>query len=266
MKVISYSIFGYSGRNGNYWAYLPSLIRAHSLLFPDYKIALYHDDCLYNLKYGEVLQELNKEDILDLHDMGKKQELCKSMLWRCKAIWDYPKAKVVFFRDIDSCPTYPERCANESFISSKFVVHGINSVPAHSVPIMGGLWGCKSAKFRTLTRIPTWKHFALKQMHFKLNIHGSDQLFLASNILPKVQYHLLVHKAPMPSMDFPEIGEDIREKSKQFAPFPGSAGYARRFTIEYCNSLNTSFINRLNLIEKQCGIEDIISHKHLRIE
>ncbi len=264
MKVTSYSIFGYSGRNGNYWAYIPSLLRLHSLLFPDYKLVLYHDESLHHMAYGRVLQRLNQDGRIDIHDMGKNEMLCKSMLWRCKAIWDYPEAQAVFFRDLDSCPTYRERCANESFINSPYSVHGINDNKAHSVPLMGGLWGCKPKKYMELTKHVSWGLFISLQKGKDFTIHGSDQLFLRDEVLGHIEGKILVHKE-IPFINFPEIDEGVRSKDKEFMPYMGAAGYKRACAIDYCNEKDTEFLSYLKLVEKEFGIE-AKTHKYIKLD
>ena len=264
LKIISYSIFGYSGSNGNYWSYIPAMLRAHSLLFPDYKVVLYHDDTLPNMQYGKVLKQLNSDNVIDLHYMGPKQELCKSMLWRCRAIWDYAKAKAVFFRDIDSCPTYRERCANEAFVKSVFSTHGINDNKQHSVPLMGGLWGCKPILFISRTGITSWKHFMSYYVSFNLETHGEDQILLSKCILPFVKTSLLVHK-DIKITSFPDIDEDVKKKSSSFIPYMGAAGYEREFVIDYCNTKKTPFIDRLKEVEAGYGIE-AKTHKYVKLK
>ncbi len=264
MKVTSYSIFGYSGRNGNYWAYIPSLLRLHSLLFPDYKLVLYHDDSLYHMAYGQVLKRLNQDRWMDLHNMGKNEMLCKSMLWRCKAIWDYPKAEAVFFRDLDSCPTYRERCANEFFVNSQYSVHGINDNKAHSIPLMGGLWGCKPEQYMKLTGHRYWEQFVSLQVNQDFNIHGTDQLFLRDNVLDRVKGKILVHKE-MSIVDLPEIDEDLKTKDREFMPYMGAAGYKRADAIDYCNGKDTEFINYLKSVESGFGIE-AKTHKYIKLD
>ncbi len=264
MKIISYSVFGVSGRNGNYWAYMPSLLRAHSLLFPDYKIVLYHDDILSKIKYGKVLERLDSENFLDLHYMGPKDALCKSMLWRCKAIWDYPNAKAVFFRDMDTCPTYRERCANEEFVNSKFYVHGINAVKQHSVPLMGGLWGCKPKHFIRLTKYTSWEVFTSLWTNYDLSTHGSDQLFLRDKVLDFVRQDIMIHKI-ITIRNFPEIDNDVKTKDKYFIPYIGAAGYARTNVIKFCNTKDTPFINKLKSIELEHGIDAIMTHAFVKI-
>ncbi len=264
LKIISYSLFGYSGRNGNYWSYIPAMLRLHSILFPDYKIVLYHDDSLYHMQYGKVLTQLATENFLDLYCMDSKDSLCISMLWRCKAIWDYPEAKVVFFRDLDSCPTYRERCANECFVDSKYYVHGINDNKAHDIPLMGGMWGCKPKHFIKLTQYANWKFFTSLWKDLDLSVHGTDQLFLRGFVLPKIQQNLLVCKE-IKLKDFPEIDKDMKTKDKDFIPFIGAAGYARSHVIDYCNEKKTEFITYLKSVEAKYEIE-AISHKFVKLD
>ena len=263
-KVTSYSIFGYSGRNGNYWAYIPSLLRLHNLLFLDYKLVLYHDESIHHMAYGRVLKKLNQDKWIELHDMGKSKALCESMLWRCKAIWDYPKAKAVFFRDIDSCPTYRERCANETFINTNYSIHGINDNKAHTVPLMGGLWGCVPEEYIKLTRHKSWEAFTILQRNRNLTIHGSDQLFLSDIVLKHITDKILVHKK-IPFIDFPQIDIDMKTKDKDFIPFIGAAGYARNHVIAYCNEKKTEFIDYLKSVESSFGIE-AISHNFVKLD
>ena len=263
-KVTSYSIFGYSGRNGNYWAYIPSLLRLHSLLFLDYKLVLYHDESIHHMVYGKVLKKLNQDKWIDLHDMGKSKAVCESMLWRCKAIWDYPKARAVFFRDMDSCPTYRERCANETFVNSKFSIHGINDNKCHSVPLMGGLWGCVPKEYIKLTGHKSWARFTDLQKGRNLTIHGTDQLFLRDVVLCHITGKLLVHKE-VPFVDFPQIGVDMKTKDKDFMPYMGAAGYARSLVIDYCNGKKTEFIDYLKSVESSFGIESK-THKFVKLD
>lgn len=264
LKVTSYSIFGYSGRNGNYWAYVPSLLRLHSLLFPDYKLALYHDESLRHMAYGRVLKHLAQEGLVDLYDMGSNEQLCRSMLWRCKAIWDYPTAAAVFFRDIDSCPTYWERCVNEAFVNSGFGVHGINANKAHSIPLLGGLWGCVPAYFVSRTKYTSWDGFEKVQKRTDLSVHGADQLFLRDVVLYRVKSNLLVHK-DVPFMDFPEISDDMKNKDADFMPYMGAAGYRRGDVIDYCNEKDSPFITHLKSIEAEYGI-DAKTHNYVKLE
>ncbi|MEK0337344.1 MAG: hypothetical protein QQN41_07915, partial [Nitrosopumilus sp.] len=201
--------------------------------------------------YGKVLEQLDLEYLLNLHHMGPYDELCKSMLWRCKAIWDYSNAEAVFFRDIDSCPTYRERCANEEFINSEFYVHGINDNKKHTIALLGGMWGCKPKYFIQLTNYNSWEVFTSLWKHFNLSYHGCDQLFLRDKILPLVKQNLIVHK----NFVIKNSSEMNDVERKKFVPFIGVPGYEKVDVIKFCDSKNTQFIKKLKYIETKYGID-----------
>jgi len=254
-KIISHSLFGCIGRNGNYWSYVPTLLRAHSLVFPDYKLVFYHDDIFFAIDYSKILINLRNQKLIDLHHMGKQEAVCKSMLWRCKAIWDYKKeATAVFFRDLDSCPTYRERCANEEFAESNYFIHGINDNPAHTIPLMGGMWGCKPKQFINYTTYHSWRYFRSYYKSRDFSIHGADQLFLRDQVTMSCKGKILVHKK-MPIRFDCKIDRDVQDM--KFCAFIGAAGYDRAEVFEFCEYKNNTLLKAVREAEDYYNIEPL---------
>lgn len=106
------------------------------------------------------------------------------MLSRFKAILD-PQVEVMISRDADSRLSPREATAVREWLSSGKGVHTMHDHPHHTVPMLGGMWGCR------YDAIP----------HFKESLESwqgedrwqTDQEFLTQRVWPLIQGDVMNH-------------------------------------------------------------------------
>jgi len=133
-----------------------------------------------------------KSCVKDLVDRGAKlsymsnSQVSDLMMWRFVAV-EKPNADVVLIRDADSRFSDREAQAVEQWLKSDKLFHVMRDYPAHDVPIMGGMWGCKKQLgLRVFDDIVNW----LRQGS---NREKVDQSFLAEVVWPKVNHSVMQH-------------------------------------------------------------------------
>lgn len=135
---------------------------------------------------GKFLQAYHDGGLLELiHVENRNTPLCEAMLWRAKPIWD-ADTEIVMVRDMDSLVVMKDRRMMEDFIASEAVMHVANDNPAHTVPIMGGLFAVNAPKFRELfPELKSWEDMI--RLSRDLTYHGSDQELLSRHIWPRIE-------------------------------------------------------------------------------
>jgi len=125
------------------------------------------------------------------------------MFWRMLAIFmsDYSH---VCIRDLDSLISEREAKAVQEWIKEDYLLHVMRDHPAHTAPIMGGMFGIKITNFtknmfRPVKKIILEAHCLSNQSYWQV-----DQEFLARNIYPHLQRSITEHdpyyaKKPFPS-------------------------------------------------------------------
>lgn len=175
MKVISFSLWGdrpalVAGALAN-----ARLAREH---YPGWSCRIY------------ACNDVPERDIQALRSAGFKVFTCErpspeswaGLFWRFEPASD-PAVDVFISRDLDSRLNPREAAAVQDWLSSDFEFHSMRDHYQHTVPILGGMWGCRrNAWFGK--QLDAWTTRSEK---------GSDQDFLAQKIWPEVRQRCLVH-------------------------------------------------------------------------
>jgi len=193
-KVVSYSIFG---KNLAYWKYVPTLLIGHYIFFPDWEIHIAHDKYIHQFPQGKMLIDLEKEGLVYLHFYEHKEPLCLSMIRRMHAIWKVKDISIFLSRDGDALPNARDRFAVEDFLKiDNAIFHTINDHKEHIVPILGGMFGCKTKKFKEftdMTKLSIFKNACKYYTNNEWNNKGCDQDFLGKIIWPRIKKYTFAH-------------------------------------------------------------------------
>lgn len=256
-RVISLAVFG----EGGYWRYLGTYIRAHHSLFSSFELRVHHDESIDRVPYGKALYALADRGLIQLVSMitscpctGK----CAKMLWRLAPAWD-PNVSYVFSRDLDSLPTWRERCVVEEFISSGCGLHTIHDNVSHC-GVMGGLCGVNVTSFREAIGAMTFREFiiAAGYTNARWDVHGADQDYLNGKIAPRMSIleHSVfkrtdengnqIHRSPstntvrfiteVPNLGTLGVSEKVRQESDALVNYMGTAGYHLERALEFYES------------------------------
>lgn len=171
-KIISYALFG--SRTTEPWLFAFYLrgfvwnVRMNRLIYPEWQTHVEIDAGTFS-DYDNLFIELQRHYGIS-YNVNMQEELCKSMLWRLKPVFN-PDTELVLCRDADAITTLREQvCVNE-WINSGKQLHGINDNPAHQLPLMGGMVGIRSDYIRS--KFASWDGFMHDGGSFEQ--HGSDQ-------------------------------------------------------------------------------------------
>lgn len=108
------------------------------------------------------------------------------MFWRFWAAED-PEVNIFLSRDCDSRFSAREIHAINEWLKSDKDFHIMRDHPYHTVPILGGMWGCRNglmSKIGLAKMIEQWDQFQRK---------GIDQDFLGSKVYPLVYQTSMEH-------------------------------------------------------------------------
>jgi len=149
--------------------------------FPTWKVFVYIGS---DVDVGYI-DHLRTAPNVILRFTGKTGE--PNMIDRFFAI-DEAGVDVMMVRDADSRLHWKDRWAIRQFLKSTYLAHTIRDNPAHTAPLMGGLWGLRKESGVDVTH--EYTEFKKEQ-----NVRGwqHDQGFLYDRIYPKVLSSLLVH-------------------------------------------------------------------------
>lgn len=189
MNIISYSLFrsdqsayeserAGAGRGVFFKGFLPTLVRAHRSVFPDWDLHIRHDERVTAWSYFQVLREMDSRRALRLFPMGESKTLCGSMMWRLYAAYE-PGAEIVLCRDIDALPMPRGRRAVQRWIDSGVPFHSMQDSKSHrSARVMGGLVGLRVSRWLQL--FPTRGDLinSIADSGIDMTKHGADQAFL----------------------------------------------------------------------------------------
>lgn len=193
--VVSYTLFRSTSRGhiGEFYAdRLPTLVRAHHLIWPGWELNIHHDDAITNHTYWRSMQRLQEAGLVRLTPCGPVNKgMCLAMLWRLKPIWDEDVA-VVACRDVDSVTYNMDRLAVEEFLSSGKTLHTIHGAPPHG-GLMGGTTSFRAPEFRAKMDCATWQDLIDLGHEFDWGIYGQDQDFMTLKLLPKMREATMVH-------------------------------------------------------------------------
>jgi len=108
------------------------------------------------------------------------------MFWRFWASED-PEVDIFLSRDCDSRISEREAAAVQEWLTSEKDFHIMRDHPYHTVPILGGMWGCRNGILRDIKisrQIEHWNQFSRK---------GNDQDFLGQVIYPYIRNKTIEH-------------------------------------------------------------------------
>ena len=178
-NVIAYSLWG---DHPMYWIGALKNIEQAKNYFPGWICRFYIDK---NCK--QELIDTIVGDNVELVLVDSKDSF-DGMFWRFWAAAD-PDVNIFLSRDCDSRLSSRESVAVNEWLVSDKNFHIMRDHPYHTVPILGGMWGCRggilrSDKINILNLINNWSHFTIK---------GCDQDFLGQVIYPMVKDTTMEH-------------------------------------------------------------------------
>ena len=177
-NVIAYSLWG---DHPMYWIGALKNIEQVKNYFPGWICRFYIDNsCRQDLI--DSIKGDNVETIL-----VDSKDSFHGMFWRFWAAAD-PEVNIFLSRDCDSRFSDRELSAINEWLASDKDFHIMRDHPYHTVPILGGMWGCRNGILRSninlLDLIKSWTHFSIK---------GCDQDFLGQVIYPMIKDNAMEH-------------------------------------------------------------------------
>ena len=176
-NVISYSLWG---DHPMYWVGALENIKQVKEYFPNWICRFYIDkNC--NQELIDTIKGENVEVVL-----VDSKDSFHGMFWRFWASED-PDVDVFLSRDCDSRFSDREVAAINEWLVSDKDFHIMRDHPYHTVPILGGMWGCRNGIMRKigLTKmIESWNQYQRK---------GIDQDFLGRCVYPLVVNNAMEH-------------------------------------------------------------------------
>lgn len=176
-NIISYSLWG---NKPMYWQGALENIKQAEQYFPGWVCRFYIDkkseQNLINTITGD-----NVEVVL-----VDSQIYINGMFWRFWAAVD-EEVNIFLSRDCDSRFSNREFSAITEWLESDKDFHIMRDHPQHTVPILGGMWGCRNnifTKYNFRSELNNWYH--------RMN-NGADQDFLDKVVYPLVKHTALEH-------------------------------------------------------------------------
>jgi hypothetical protein len=176
-NIIAYSLWG---EHPMYWIGALRNIEQVSNYFPEWICRFYID----NSCDDELIQTI-KGDNVEVVLVDSKGSF-HGMFWRFWAS-EEEDTDVFLSRDCDSRFSDREFSAINQWLSSDKDFHIMRDHPYHSVPILGGMWGCRNGIMRKIglsKLIESWNQF---------NSKGIDQDFLGRCVYPLVYKNAMEH-------------------------------------------------------------------------
>lgn len=195
-NIIAFSLWG---DKNMYWIGALKNIELAERYFPGW-ICRFYIDKKSNVELISTIKGKNVEVVL-----VDKNEDYDGMFWRFKASWE-PDVDIYLSRDTDSRITEREVEAIKEWLTSDKDFHIMRDHPYHTVPILGGMWGCRNGLMRKIglqEKIEEW------MKNKKNDKKGVDQDFLGDVIYPIVYSTCFEHdpffKYSNPTHPFPTI-------------------------------------------------------------
>tara|TARA_R110000868_G_scaffold5669_3_gene33482 strand:+ start:805 stop:1500 length:696 start_codon:yes stop_codon:yes gene_type:complete len=176
-NIISYSLWG---DRPMYWAGALENIKMVTEFFPGWICRFYIDKNAKTDLINTIIGD-NVETVLmdaQIHING--------MFWRFNAAFD-DNVNIFLSRDCDSRFSKRELNAINEWLESDKDFHIMRDHPQHTVPILGGMWGCRNnifKKYNFKEEIDVWSQ--------RLN-DGADQDFLDRVVYPNIKHTALEH-------------------------------------------------------------------------
>lgn len=176
-NVVAFSLWG---SHPMYWIGALKNIELVKKYYPNF-ISRFYIDKNSDLSLIESIKGDNVEVIL-----VDSKDSFHGMFWRFWAAED-PEVDIFLSRDCDSRISEREVVAVNEWLNSDKDFHIMRDHPYHTVPILGGMWGCRNGLMRQIglsKLIEDWNQYQRK---------GVDQDFLASKVYPVVKINSLEH-------------------------------------------------------------------------
>jgi hypothetical protein len=195
MNVLSMSIYG---ENQKYWTGLLENIALQPYIYPDWQIFIFSDT-------DNAIKLLRiKSALPTVFIFSRIQNRHQGLFSRYEPAFD-EKINRMIVRDADSRINEREQAAVKEWIISGKPFHCMRDHVDHTVPIMGGMWGCVPGV------VPNFKELIDAWTDHEMD---GDQKFLTQKIWPQVRDKTIAHDR------FPEIGLQRHGKHdvRQFPP------------------------------------------------
>jgi len=194
-KAISYSLFKKENQALDFNGYFRGFaicLRMNRLLYPDWTTVLHVDEATYNNfeRYFFLLGNIDNIEIV----ICAEEQLCKSMLWRMKPIFETEggqwKYSHVICRDVDSPATYREVQAVQYWVDKQTKsAHAITDSESHTIAMLGGMVGFCPNHITAKIGCNTFEAMINLGGGMDFSQKGTDQDFLNHVIYPKVAHH-----------------------------------------------------------------------------
>ena len=173
MKIISFSL----------WGNCPALVAG---ALANARLARQHyPDWSYRVYAGDDVPDRDVDELLGVgFDVRIRRrptsESWAGLFWRFEPADD---ADVFISRDLDSRLNPREAAAVQEWLSTDFAFHSMRDHYQHTVPLLGGMWGCRRNPW-VAEQLAAWGQRSNK---------GDDQVFLAEKLWPHIRDKCLVH-------------------------------------------------------------------------
>ena len=177
-NVVAYSLWG---DHPMYWEGAIRNVEIVNEKLPGFICRFYIDDACDD-KLIDSLRHLDNVEII----MVSSKDSFHGMFWRFWAS-DDTEVDIFLSRDCDSRIGLREIAAINEWLASDKDFHIMRDHPYHTVPILGGMWGCRNGILREIgitDKISKWTQFQRK---------GVDQDFLGQAIYPLVKDRSMEH-------------------------------------------------------------------------
>jgi hypothetical protein len=210
-NVVAYSLWG---DNPMYWIGALKNIDLANRLLSDFISRFYIDK---NCK-SELINTIKGKNVEVV--LVDSKDSFHGMFWRFWASED-PEVDIFLSRDCDSRISEREVAAVNEWLKSDKDFHIMRDHPYHTVPILGGMWGCRNGILRDIKiskQIENWNKFSRK---------GIDQDFLGQVIYPYIRNKAMEHSEfglrfgvdirPFPSLrnDYEFVGDVFDENDER---------------------------------------------------
>ena len=176
-NVIAYSLWG---DHPMYWIGALKNIELVNKFYPGFISRFYID----KNSRQDLIESIKGENVEVI--LVDSKDSFHGMFWRFWASED-PDVDIFLSRDCDSRISEREATAVNEWLKSDKDFHIMRDHPYHTVPILGGMWGCRKGLLRDIKiskQIEHWNKFGRK---------GIDQDFLGQVIYPYIRNKAMEH-------------------------------------------------------------------------
>ena len=176
-NIVAYSLWGDHPR---YWIGALKNIELVNKFYPGFISRFYID----KNSRQDLIESIKGENVEVI--LVDSKDSFHGMFWRFWASED-PDVDIFLSRDCDSRISEREATAVNEWLKSDKDFHIMRDHPYHTVPILGGMWGCRKGLLRDIKiskQIEHWNKFGRK---------GIDQDFLGQVIYPYIRNKAMEH-------------------------------------------------------------------------